>query len=119
MSENNPSQSPDDQSDLQSVLAKEAATEARPVNVDKLQQQAAEPTIAARKDSAYVDQQVQPGQVIGYGIPTNQNVEIPIAKGQKGISKKFKRQMLYLLILLVVLAIVAGIGAVAFKIISS
>lgn len=99
---------------LDDVLEKEAAR--APVDPLKLQE-ASQKTDGTSKDfNPYKQQQVKPGQIIGYGIPTDQKVEIPMVKGRKHLPRKFWRALFYFGIFLLVTALLAGLALLGKKI---
>lgn len=99
---------------LKDVLDKEA--ERAPVDPLKLQE-AAQKTDGTSKDfNPYQQQQVKPGQIIGYGIPTDQKVEIPIVKGRKHLPRKFWRALFYFGIFLLIAVLLAGLALLGKKI---
>lgn len=106
--------------DIQSILAiEENASNQSKQPLNNIQQKVSDNSFASRKDNLYVDQQLKPGQVVGYGIPTDQKVEIPIAKGKSGLSKKAKRRILFIIIALFCLAALGGITVLALSIAKS
>lgn len=116
----NPTQQDGSHDDLESILtAEEQASAAPKISPVVIEQQAGTNTISARKDNPYTDQQLKPGQVIGYGIPTDQKVQIPIAEAKKELSKKSKRRVLYALVVLAVVAIVGGLAFLMYRVATS
>lgn len=103
-----------DTDSLKDVLEKEAVR--APVDPLKLQEAAQKADGTSKDFNPYQQQQVKPGQIIGYGIPTDQKVEIPIVKGRKHLPRKFWRTVLYFGIFLVISAVLAGLALLANKI---
>lgn len=96
---------------VSSVLDQENQAAKVAVDGARLQELAQNKPAASQAANPYYDQQVQPGQVVGYNIPTNQKVEIPIVKKPRfsGPSKKFLRTLIAFFATLVVLTILAAL----------
>lgn len=78
------------------------------LNPQVIQPQSAGQPMSDQQDSPYFDQQVLPGQVIGYGLPTDQHVFSQSVSAPKKNTKK------PLVIGLLLFAAITGITAGAF-----
>ncbi len=95
---NNPNNLPTND-DLNAVLAREATSSpSQHIDSASLKQKLSQQGMASKQDSAYLHQQVKPGQIIGYGIPTDQKVVLPQPKGARGLSKKTLRYLVFMVI---------------------
>lgn len=105
---------PNDPTSLASVLASEASQAT--VDPQKLQEAVQKNDGASKDFNPYQQQQVKPGQIIGYGIPTDQKVEIPIIKGRRHLPRKFWRALFYFGIFLLVAVLLAGLALLGKKV---
>lgn len=112
----NPNTTPNEDSSLDSILANETKNTAPQTDPTKLKSALESKDGTSKDQNPYKEQQIRPGQVVGYGVPTDQKVVIPIAKASHGPSKKLIRRLLIILGILILTLLLASFGFIAKKV---